>query len=327
MAGVGDADVDGLLAGTFVAPLLQPCGQPGATAGRVDDEIGGDDLVGVEQDTGDSSERGVVGRFGDGRVDDVDVLDRQHAPSDLPLQLRPAGYVGGELVLQPMGGPQHMARGPEVDAVRPVLQDRHAVGDHVFEQAGELALEFLGAARHQQVHMPALRHCRPVCRAVRQRVALVDGHPVTDVGEHPGCAQAPEAGADDDCVFITPPHRVHSTRYIPSGPVTALTGGHANGLADEVGRTVDCRHRRAGHPVAQGPELVGSHRLRGVRGDRRGHLHDHRVDGGKHHRPGDLHLVRIRRDRLRTGRAVLRRVRLNGARRGQRLHLLLRDVR
>ena len=48
---------------------------------------------------------------------------------------------------------------------------------------------------------------------------------------------------------------------------------------------------------------------------------------GKHHRPGDLHLVRVRRDRLRPGRAVLRRVRLNGARRGQRLHLLLRDVR
>ncbi len=109
-----------------------------------------------------------------------------------------------------------MARGPEVDAVRPVLQDRHAVGDHVVEQAGKVPLELLGAARHQQVHMPALGHRGPVRRAVGQFVALVDGHPLADVRQHPGGAQAPEAGADDDRVFITPPHRVHSTRYLPA---------------------------------------------------------------------------------------------------------------
>ena len=69
-----------------------------------------------------------------------------------------------------------MARGAEVDAVGPVLQDRHAVGHHVVEQAGKKTLEFLGAARHQQMHMPALRDGRPVRRAVGQFVALVDRH-------------------------------------------------------------------------------------------------------------------------------------------------------
>ena len=100
-----------------------------------------------------------------------------------------------------------MACGAEVDAVRPVLQDRHTVGHHVIEQAGEKALEFLGAARHQQVHMPALRHGGAVRRAVRQFVALVDGHPLADIRQHPGRAQPPEAGPDDDRVFVTPPHR------------------------------------------------------------------------------------------------------------------------
>ena len=72
---------------------------------------------------------------------------------------------------------------------------------------------------------------------------------------------------------------------------------------------------------------MGSHGLRCVGGDRCRHLHDHRVDGGQYHRPGDLDLVRDRRDRLWTGRTVLRGVRLDGAGGGQCLHVLLRDVR
>ena len=64
-----------------------------------------------------------------------------------------------------------------------------------------------------------------------------------------------------------------------------------------------------------------------VGGDRRGHLHHHRFDGGRHHRARDLDLLRPRRDRLRAGGPVLRRVRLDGSGRGQRLHLLLCELR
>ena len=41
-----------------------------------------------------------------------------------------------------------------------------------------MRVEFLGAARHQQMDMPALRHRRPVCRLGGQLVALVHRDPV-----------------------------------------------------------------------------------------------------------------------------------------------------
>ena len=85
-----------------------------------------------------------------------------------------------------MRGPQHVAGGAEMDAVGPVLQYRHAVGDHAVEQAGKKPFELLGAARHQQVHMFALGHRGAVRRAVRHVVALVDGHAFAHVRQHPG---------------------------------------------------------------------------------------------------------------------------------------------
>ena len=177
--------------------------------------------------------------------------------------------------------------------------------------------------------------CLPCGTAARfagrrgQVVALVDRHPVVEVGKHPRRAQAGDARPDDDRVFPSPPHRarrysVHSAEYRTLRKGTRMDD---MALADQVGGAVDRGHRRAGDPAAQGPDLVGPHGLRRVGGDRRGHLHHHRVHGGQHHRPGDLDLVRHRRDRLRAGRAVLRRVRLDRAGRGQRLHVLLRDVR
>ncbi|BBZ18182.1 hypothetical protein MGAD_25170 [Mycolicibacterium gadium] len=79
--------------------------------------------------------------------------------------------------------------------------------------------------------MPALRDGRPVGRAVGQFVALVDRHALADVGEHPGSAQASQAGPDDGYVFITPPHWVDSTRYIPETD----HGRNADAEANEVG--------------------------------------------------------------------------------------------
>ena len=61
--------------------------------------------------------------------------------------------------------------------------------------------------------------------------------------------------------------------------------------------------------------------------DRRRHLHAHRAHGGRRRRAVDLARLRSRRHRVRPRRALLRRVRLDRAGRGQRLHVLLRHVR
>ena len=72
---------------------------------------------------------------------------------------------------------------------------------------------------------------------------------------------------------------------------------------------------------------MGPDGLRCLGGGRRRHFHGDRVHRGQHHRPCDLGVVHLRRGHLRAGRAVLRRVRLDSAGRGQRLHLLLRHLR
>ena len=47
--------------------------------------------------------------------------------------------------------PEDVARSAEVDAVRPVLQHRHARGHHVLQQARKQAVELHCPAGHQQV--------------------------------------------------------------------------------------------------------------------------------------------------------------------------------
>src|SRR5262249_6972042 len=141
--------------------------------------------------------RRVVPRFGDGPVDELDVRDRQCAAADLPLQVRTARHVGGEVVLQPLCGAQHVAGGTEVDAIGPVLQHRYARIDHVGEQSRIERLEFPGAAGHQEVDVTALRDGGAVGRTVGEIVAFEDRDPLEVVGEHPGRAQPGQARADD----------------------------------------------------------------------------------------------------------------------------------
>ena len=101
---------------------------------------------------------------------------------------------------------EDMTGGAEVDAVRPILQNRHTRGDHVVEQTGEMRVELLRAARHQQMHVPALRHRRTVGRTVGQFVAFEHGDPVVEVRQHPRGAHARDARPDYDRVSAAPPH-------------------------------------------------------------------------------------------------------------------------
>lgn len=72
------------------------------------------------------------------------------------------------MVLEPVLGAQRMAGGAEMNAIGPVLQNRHTRSHHVVEQAGEQRLELLRAARHQKVYVATLRNRGAVHRFGRQ---------------------------------------------------------------------------------------------------------------------------------------------------------------
>ncbi len=187
VGGVVDADVHDFFDRALISPLRQPHRQPGTPARCVDDEAGGYELWdlwvaafgvgGIQQHTGHPLVRAVEPRLGHGAPHDLDVVYVLDSFAQLPLQMRAAGHVSGELVAQGMPRPEDMARGAQINAVRPVLQHGHARGHHVLQQAGKQALELHCAAGHQHVQMLVLRDCRPVRRCARQFVALVDGHP------------------------------------------------------------------------------------------------------------------------------------------------------
>ena len=198
MGGVADADRDAVLARLLEAPLRQPGRQPSPAAGRVDDQIGVDDLAVSGAHPGDPVS--VEDRLVDAAPLQGDVRQRGDAAADLPLQVRSARHVGGELVLQAVLSAQHVTGRPEMDAVRPVLQDRHPVGHHVGQQPGKQRLQLLGAARHQQVHVAVLRRGGAAGRFGGQFVTLEHRHLVSELRQHLGGTQPADAGPYHHCV-------------------------------------------------------------------------------------------------------------------------------
>ena len=80
LGGVVDADVHGLLERALVSPLRQPHRQPGATARRVDDEVGAHEIArvsevgGIQQHTGHPTLRTVEPRLGHRAPHDLHVV-------------------------------------------------------------------------------------------------------------------------------------------------------------------------------------------------------------------------------------------------------------
>ena len=204
MGGVVDADVERLLVGPAESPLLQPHRQPRASTGRVDHQVGSHTarlVAGLEEHPDHALLGRLVPGLGDAAPDQFDVRDRERAGADLPLEVRPAGHVRGERILQRGARAEDVPGGAEGDAVGPVLEDRHSGGHHALEQSGEQLLELRGAPRHQEMHVAALRDGRAVAGTVGQFVALVDGDAGVVVGQHSRGAQPAQTGADDDGVI------------------------------------------------------------------------------------------------------------------------------
>ena len=233
MGGIANADVDGVLAWTVKPPLRQPHRQPGAAACGVDNQIGDNRVAGLKLHTGHPLADRVVDGLCDQGVHDLHVVDPVHPPPDLPLQLRSARYVRRELVLQPMLGAEDVPGRPEMNAIRAVLQNRHTSGHHVVEQTGELSLELPCAARHQQVHMPALGDRCPIGRSGRQIVAFENRHAIVEIRQHPCRAETADTRANNYRVFQICPLWPDSTRYIPL--YEDGKGRYDHQVADQVG--------------------------------------------------------------------------------------------
>ena len=100
-------------------------------------------------------------------------------------------------------------------------QHRHPSRRQVGQQAREQLIEDLRAARQQCVRMPALRNPLPVCRALRQQVAVDNRHPLVGIGQHPGRQQPAHASPKDHSVITDLPHPDQSSliKPVPAGAV------------------------------------------------------------------------------------------------------------
>jgi hypothetical protein len=209
-AGVLDVDPDLLLGGRVVAHFFQPCWSPPAAARRISDQVSCYFFFPAagrpHPDTGDP----VPGGRGDqpghrAPVPDRDVVQGPDPGADLAFQIWPAGQVARVLGLAVTVQAQQMTpdREPQLPGTG---EHRHPSRRQVGQQSREQLIEDLRAARQQCVRMPALRNPLPVCRALRQQVAVDNRHPLVGIGQHPGRQQPAHAGPKDHSVITDLPH-------------------------------------------------------------------------------------------------------------------------
>jgi hypothetical protein len=207
-----EVDREPLFRRRLVAGGRQPGGRAAAAPGRVDDQVGDQDLLGrgagvaaARPHPGDAIAR--RGRHQPGDVTAVDDLDRGERPDPGPhmrLQVGPAPELRHGPVRAALEAERMTTRGkPEL---REVADHRRAAGHQLVEQPGEQSLEDLHPAWHQQVGMPAMGDAPPVPGPVRERVAFHHRHPPVRVAQHPGGEEPADAGPEDHRVPTIPPH-------------------------------------------------------------------------------------------------------------------------
>ena len=207
-AGVLDVDPDLLLGRRVVAHLRQPRWSPPAAAGRISDQVGCYFFFPAagrpHPDAGDP----VPGRRGDqpghrAPVRDRDVVQGPDPAADLAFEIWPAGQVARVAAVTVQA--QQMT--PDREQQLPGTgEHRHPSDRQVGQQSREQLLQDLRAARQQHVRMPALRNPLPVCRALRQQVAVDNRHPLVGIRQHPGRQQPAHAGPKDHSVITDLPH-------------------------------------------------------------------------------------------------------------------------
>jgi hypothetical protein len=172
-----DVNIDPLLLRGVVPEGDEPCRAAGAPPGRVDDEVGVDDLLGcavvARQETCAGHPRpGGVGHEAAGvaPLDDVDVRQRQDAPAHGGLDQRS----------RRRGHPLRQGDGDECATVEVqpqasgVADDVRAVGDEVVGERRPQRLERQQPGRQQRMAVASLRHPAPRGRRGRQDVAFDD---------------------------------------------------------------------------------------------------------------------------------------------------------
>lgn len=206
--GVTDPDLDLLLMGPLVAQCLHPGRRAGTAPARIHHQVRVQRLGGPgtpsKVDAGHARAVGRGHKAGNGAPrQDTNVIQRAHAPPDVPLEERPAHAhaVDAARELRPV------AAGLEPSAIRGAIVGSGALDNQFLYQTREQLLHNDSAPGQQGVRVPALRHAFPGCGALWQRVALDHRHPLEMAGEHPRRQQPRHAAPDDEGVNAEPAPR------------------------------------------------------------------------------------------------------------------------
>ena len=200
-------------------------------AGRVHDQVGGEDLLGAARGPHPRPRDPVAGWCGDQAgyltpVPDRDVVQRPDPAADMGFQVRPAlriRWLAGFAVPA-----QQVAAEIEPELLRSA-QYRDATGHQFGEQPGEQLVEDLRPPRQQGVSVPALGNSLAVQPGVWQQVTFDDRHLLVCIGQDPGRQQPAHAGAEHhrvvtDLGHLLPPVFRRGTRaslLAPVNPVAA----------------------------------------------------------------------------------------------------------
>ena len=246
-AGVLDIHRELFLSWRIVADLVEPDRGTAAPAGRVDDEIGGEDLATARgrqhAGTGDP----VPGRRGDqarhvATIPDRDVAQGADPVADLAFQVRPAlrvRWLAGFTLLAQQVAPKDETERPRSTHHRDTI--RRQVG----EQPREQFVEDLRPARQQPMGVPSLGHPLTVQPGLRQRVPFDDRHPPVRISQHTGGEQAAHTGTQHQRMITNLPH----FRPPPWG-IAARPGGALLATATRVATSPAQRYKGRGRRCA-----------------------------------------------------------------------------
>lgn len=223
-----------LLGHRFLIPqALQPQRSARAPAGRIQDQIAGDELlragaattfaavlaraaalaVRLEPHPDDAAPVGGSDQIGDVvPVDEGHPGQRAHTSTHVAFQQR----APGEQHRLPDRGPADAVPGQKPPHVAQQVAHRSPCGDDLLGQSRKQAVQRPPAAGQQHVHVPSLRHTSPLLRLGREHVPLHDRDAIERFGQRAGGQQSRHARAEHDSMLP------HGTRHSVTPEVRRL---------------------------------------------------------------------------------------------------------